>query len=68
MKQTQKMQQERKERKHRIEDVVRNAKAAVEDGLLPGGGSLWPTRRPARSTSSTWPVRRPRVRISCGSR
>jgi chaperonin GroEL len=27
-----------KERKHRIEDAVRNAKAAVEEGLLPGGG------------------------------
>ena len=26
------------ERKHRIEDAVRNAKAAVEAGLLPGGG------------------------------
>jgi chaperonin GroEL len=27
-----------KERKHRIEDAVRNAKAAVEEGILPGGG------------------------------
>ena len=26
------------ERKHRIEDAVRNAKAALEEGLLPGGG------------------------------
>jgi hypothetical protein len=26
------------ERKHRIEDAVRNARAAVEEGLLPGGG------------------------------
>ncbi|WOP17324.1 chaperonin GroEL [Raineyella sp. LH-20] len=26
------------ERKHRIEDAVRNAKAAVEEGILPGGG------------------------------
>jgi chaperonin GroEL len=26
------------ERKHRVEDAVRNAKAAVEEGLLPGGG------------------------------
>ncbi|HVK28104.1 MAG TPA: TCP-1/cpn60 chaperonin family protein, partial [Nocardioides sp.] len=25
-------------RKHRIEDAVRNAKAAVEEGILPGGG------------------------------
>ena len=29
---------EAKERKHRIEDAVRNAKAAVEEGVLPGGG------------------------------
>ena len=29
---------ELKERKHRIEDAVRNAKAAVEEGLLEGGG------------------------------
>jgi len=29
---------ELKERKHRIEDAVRNAKAAVEEGLLAGGG------------------------------
>ncbi len=29
---------ELKERKHRIEDAVRNAKAAVEEGLVPGGG------------------------------
>jgi chaperonin GroEL len=29
---------ELKERKHRTEDAVRNAKAAIEEGLLPGGG------------------------------
>ncbi|AXE39561.1 chaperonin GroEL [Acidipropionibacterium virtanenii] len=29
---------ELKERKHRIEDAVRNAKAAVEEGIIPGGG------------------------------
>ncbi|WP_020674121.1 chaperonin GroEL [Amycolatopsis nigrescens] len=29
---------ELKERKHRIEDAVRNAKAAVEDGIVAGGG------------------------------
>lgn len=29
---------ELKERKHRIEDAIRNAKAAVEEGVLPGGG------------------------------
>ena len=30
---------ELKERKHRIEDAVRNAKAAVEEGIVDGGGS-----------------------------
>jgi chaperonin GroEL len=29
---------ELKERKHRVEDAVRNAKAAVEEGIVPGGG------------------------------
>ncbi len=29
---------ELKERKHRIEDAVRNAKAAVEEGIIAGGG------------------------------
>jgi chaperonin GroEL len=29
---------ELKERKHRTEDAVRNAKAAIDEGLLPGGG------------------------------
>ena len=29
---------EHKERKHRIEDAVRNAKAAVEEGIVAGGG------------------------------
>ncbi|MDT3768046.1 chaperonin GroEL [Gleimia hominis] len=29
---------ELKERKHRIEDAVRNAKAAAEEGIIPGGG------------------------------
>ncbi len=29
---------ELKERKHRIEDAVRNAKAAIEEGIVPGGG------------------------------
>ena len=29
---------ELKERKHRIEDAVRNTKAAVEEGIVPGGG------------------------------
>ncbi|GGW45235.1 hypothetical protein GCM10010320_26500 [Streptomyces caelestis] len=30
---------ELKERKHRIEDAVRDARAAVEEGIVPGGGA-----------------------------
>ena len=32
---------ELKERKHRIEDAVRNAKAAVEEGIVAGGGVVF---------------------------
>ncbi len=60
---------ELKERKHRIEDAVRNARAASEEGLVAGGGVALiqaatvalpkldaspATRRPA-STSCAWP-------------
>ena len=43
---------ELKERKHRIEDAVRNAKAAVEEGIVAGGGvallQAAPGRQPRR--------------------
>ena len=62
---------ELKERKHRIEDAVRNAKAAVEEGIVAGGGvallqatkaafeklELEVTRPPVRTSS--WPRPRP---------
>jgi chaperonin GroEL len=38
---------ELKERKHRIEDAVRNAKAAVEEGIVAGGGSALLQAAPA---------------------
>ena len=45
---------ELKERKHRIEDAVRNAKAAVEEGIVAGGGvALHPGRPRPRSRSSS---------------
>jgi chaperonin GroEL len=46
---------ELKERKHRIEDAVRNAKAAVEEGIVAGGGValLQAEGAPSRSSSST---------------
>ena len=58
---------ELKERKHRIEHAVRNAKAAVEEGIVPGGGValLQPAPRPSRSW--TCPATRPPARRSCGA-
>ena len=59
---------ELKERKHRIEDAVRNAKAAVEEGIVAGGGvgllqagikalgdarARSVTRQPARTSSGS---------------
>lgn len=62
---------ELKERKHRIEDAVRNAKAAVEEGIIPGGGvALLQAPRPLKSRAwratsspvhrSFWPRALPR--------
>ncbi len=58
---------ELKETKHRIEDAVRNAKAAVEEGIVAGGGvaSSRPARR--RSRTSRSPATRPRVPTSSRS-
>ena len=50
---------ELKERKHRIEDAVRNAKAAVEEGIVAGGGValLQAARERSSSTSrATRPI------------
>ncbi len=56
---------ELKERKHRIEDAVRNAKAAVEEGIVAGGGvALHPGRQGRVRASSSSPVTRRRARTS----
>ena len=54
---------ELKEKKHRIEDAVSTAKAAVEEGVVPGGGVALlrtqdrdPTRRPRSSTATSRPA------------
>ena len=39
-----------KERKARIEDAVRNAKAAVEEGIVAGGGGLYEAAQQAFTT------------------
>ena len=55
---------ELKERKHRIEDAVRNAKAAVEEGVVPVAASRCCRRAGAPSRSSTWSAtRRPARQI-----
>jgi chaperonin GroEL len=56
---------ELKERKHRIEDAVRNAKAAVEEGIVAGGGVALVRPAPQRSRSSSSRVTRPPERRSC---
>ena len=59
---------ELKERKHRIEDAVRNAKAAVEEGIVPGGGvALIQAGKVAFADASTSRVTRRPVRTSCAS-
>ena len=60
---------ELKERKHRIEDAVRNAKAAVEEGIVAGGGvALHPGGAAPRSRSSTSRATRRPARTSSASR
>ena len=56
---------EAKERKHRIEDAVRNAKAAIEEGLLPGGGVALIQLPPRPRTTSSSKATRPPVPRSC---
>ena len=58
---------ELKERKHRIEDAVRNAKAAVEEGIVAGGGVALVQAAP-RLKDSSWRVTRRSARRSCRSR
>ena len=59
---------ELKERKHRIEDAVRNAKAAVEEGIVAGGGvALLQAGSGARRARSSR-VTRPPVPTSSASR
>ena len=50
---------ELKERKHRIEDAVRNAKAAVEEGIVAGGGVALLQAAPVAGRAEARPVTRP---------
>jgi chaperonin GroEL len=54
---------ELKEVKHRIEDALSATRAAVEEGIVAGGGTAL-LQAEAASTSSSWTVTRPRVRAS----
>ena len=55
---------ELKEKKHRIEDAVSATRAAVEEGIVPGGGVTLDPCRGVRSTSSTSRATRPPARRS----
>ena len=60
---------ELKERKHRIEDAVRNAKAAVEEGIVAGGGvALVQAARRGVRQARPRSVTRPPAPTSSGSR
>ena len=48
---------EMKEKKARVEDALHATRAAVEEGIVPGGGVALICARPARSTSSRCPTR-----------
>lgn len=52
---------EAKERKHRIEDAVRNAKAAIEEGLVKAAASRWCKLLRRLRRTSTSKVTRPPV-------
>lgn len=43
---------ELKEKKHRIEDAVSATRAAIEEGIVAGGGSAWCTR--CRCSTTAW--------------
>ena len=58
---------ELKERKHRIEDAVRNAKAAVEEGIVAGGGVAL-LQAAARHVKVDLTATRPPARRSCSPR
>ncbi len=59
---------ELKERKHRIEDAVRNAKAAVEEGIVAGGGVALLQSAPGAGRAEARPVTRPPAPTSCALR
>jgi chaperonin GroEL len=59
---------ELKERKHRIEDAVRNARAAIEEGLLPGGGVALANAAVSAFDKLDLTGARPSARTSSGSR
>ena len=57
---------ELKEKKHRIEDAVSATRAAIEEGIVPGGGSaLIHAVVGARRATSASPVTRPSACASC---
>ena len=58
---------EMKEKKHRVEDALQATRAALEEGIVPGGGValLEAARRPSTSTPPASTTRRPACASSC---
>ena len=57
-----------KEKKDRVDDAIHATKAAVEEGILPGGGiALSPPRRRSASSATTMSTSRP-ASTSCSER
>ena len=60
---------EMKEKKHRVEDALQATRAALEEGIVPGGGVALSTRRTrSSSTRSSSPTTSGRVRRSSSAR
>ena len=50
---------ELKEKKHRVEDALSATRAAIEEGIVPGGGVALLEARPRPLTTSSWRGTRP---------
>ena len=55
-----------KEKKHRVEDALQATRAALEEGIVPGGGVALLARGQGRQARRSWrATRRPAPRSSC---
>ena len=59
---------ELKEKKHRLEDAISATRAAIEEGIIAGGGSALVHAGHRRSATSAAPATRPPASGSCSAR